>query len=76
MLSATPCQPKERNKNHGDMRNMITASSHVLSLSSEGVPGAQPRRIDVDARSRRPKDEASGVICAGLHSSLHPLRSS
>jgi len=25
MLSATPGQPKERKKNHGAMRNMITA---------------------------------------------------
>jgi hypothetical protein len=33
MLSATPCQPKERKKHHGAIRNMITASSHVLSLS-------------------------------------------
>jgi hypothetical protein len=38
VLSATPCQPKERKKHHGAMRNMIAASSHVLSSSPEGVP--------------------------------------
>jgi hypothetical protein len=25
LLSATPCQPKERKKQHGAIRNMITA---------------------------------------------------
>ena len=38
VLSATPCQPKERKKYHGAIRNVIAASSHVLSLSPEGVP--------------------------------------
>jgi hypothetical protein len=33
MLSATPCQPKARKKHHGAIRNMTTASSHVISLS-------------------------------------------
>ena len=37
MLSATPCQPKARKKHYGAIRNIITALSHVLSLSPEGV---------------------------------------
>ena len=29
---------KSKKKHHGTIRNMIAASSHVLSLSPEGVP--------------------------------------
>ena len=36
VLSATPCQPKEKKKHHGTIRDMIVASSHVLSLSPKG----------------------------------------
>jgi hypothetical protein len=35
VLSATPCQPKEKKKHHGTIRDMIVASSHVLSSSLE-----------------------------------------
>jgi len=37
VLSATPCQPKERKKHHVAVRNMIAASSACASLSPEGV---------------------------------------
>ena len=37
VLNATPCQPKERKKHRGAIRNMITASSsHVLSFIPRG----------------------------------------
>jgi hypothetical protein len=34
VLSATPGQPKEKKKYHGTIRDMISASSHVLSSIS------------------------------------------
>jgi hypothetical protein len=40
VISATPGQPQERKKHHGAIQKMITASSHVLSLSPETVPKA------------------------------------
>jgi hypothetical protein len=36
VLSATPGQPKEEKKYHGTVRDMISASSHVLSSISRG----------------------------------------
>ena len=39
LLSATPGQPKEKRKYQGTIRDMIAASSHVLSSMQEVTSG-------------------------------------
>ena len=39
VLRVAPSQPEEKKKYHGTIRDMITASSYMLSLSPEAPSG-------------------------------------